>query len=83
MVRTDDTWFQWISDIGGFSVLFSLGVSIAGSVDSATVFVTAAMLADGKVHKIYSASRSASPSTGSMPEVKRRNITAPPNLASR
>ena len=54
--RNDFTGFEWISNIGGLSFLFSIGAIISSSVDSPAMLVTAAMLAKGKIHKIYSAS---------------------------
>ena len=56
--RNEFTGFEWISNIGGLSFLFSIGAMISSSVDTPAMLVTAAMLAKGKIHRIYSAGAS-------------------------
>ena len=51
--RNDFTYFEWISNIGGLSFLFNIGVIISSFVDNPSVFVTASLFAEGKVHSMY------------------------------
>ena len=52
VLRHDFTAFEWISNIGGLGFLFSIGSIISHAVDSPSMFITASMLAKGKVHTI-------------------------------
>ena len=58
VLRNDFTGFEWISNIGGLGFLFSIGALISHSVDSPSMFLTASMLAKGKVHTIKAGSKS-------------------------
>ena len=52
VIRNDITFFEWISNIGGLSFLFNIGVIMSSLVDNPTVFVTASLFAQGEVHSI-------------------------------
>ena len=54
VTRNDFTCFEWISNIGGLSFLFNIGTIIASLVDDPSVFVTASMFAQGRVHSVGS-----------------------------
>ena len=48
--RSDETTFDWISNIGGFSFLSSIAMYVVGTADSPDSFVTSAMVDGGDVH---------------------------------
>ena len=44
IVRSEFTFFDWISNIGGLSFLFSIALLVSTSVDNPLMLVTASML---------------------------------------
>lgn len=54
LTRKDFTGFEWFSNIGGLTFLFSFGAMFASALDSPSMLVTSAMLASGQAHKVGS-----------------------------